>query len=295
MRDQLMALRIFVHLARTGSFSRAARGLGVSQATASRMIAALEQQLNATLVTRSTRAVLLTEQGQRYLAEIEPILSALDRADENVGETSQLGGTLRIGLAASVAINQVLPHLDAFMAAHPELKVSLVTDDRRQDLMLDQVDVALRFGRLPDTAMRARRIGSWPLVIAATPAYLEARSPIRDPSDLDNHDFIVGGPMVGRTMFLAKDDQSHAFKVKGRLSVSSSEVAVAAVRAGLGLGAGSMSALGGELASGALVRVLSEWSIGDLEAHALYPGTQAPKRAARAFVDFLVTVLKERI
>jgi DNA-binding transcriptional LysR family regulator len=295
MRDQLTALRIFVLLARTGSFSGAARGLGVSQATASRMIAALEQHLGVTLVTRSTRAAVLTDQGRRYLADIEPLLSALDRTDEDLGEASHLGGTLRIGLAASNAISQVIPHLGAFMAAHPDLSVSLVTDDRRQDLILEQVDVALRFGRLPDTAMRARRIGSWPLVITAAPAYLEARSPIRHPADLDGHDFIVAGPMVGRTMFLTKDGQSHAFEIKGRLSVSSSEVAIAAARAGLGLGAASTSALSGELASGKLQRVLPKWHIGDLEAHALFPGTQPPQRAARAFVDFLVTALKQQI
>jgi DNA-binding transcriptional LysR family regulator len=294
MRDQLMALRVFVHLARTGSFSRAAHELGVSQGTASRMIAALEQRLNATLVARSTRAVLLTEQGRRYLAEVEPILSALDRVDEDIGEASQLGGTLRIGLSASTAINQVIPHLSAFIASHPELTVTLVTDDRRQDLILEQVDVALRFGRLPDSSMRARRLGSWPLVIAAAPAYLKAQPPIREPVDLAGHDFIVGGPIVGRTIFLTKGDQSHAFEVKGKLSATSSEVAVAAVRAGLGLGAGSTSALGGELASGSLVRVLPEWRIGDLEAHALFPGTQAPQRAASAFVDFLVTVLRQQ-
>ncbi|MCQ8240307.1 LysR family transcriptional regulator [Rhizosaccharibacter radicis] len=293
MRDQLTALRVFVLLARSGSFSGAAKTLGVSQATASRMIASLEQHLGVTLVTRSTRAVVLTERGRNYLSAIEPVLAALDHAGQAAVETSRLTGTLRIGLAAANAINQVIPHLNDFMAAHPDLSVSLISDDRRQDLILEQVDVALRFGKLPDTGMRARRIGSWPLVVAASPAYLDAHSAIRHPEDLVDHDFVVAGPIVGRRMQITRDGDSRTFEVRGRLSVTSSEVAVAAVRQGLGLGAASTSALGNDLAAGRLVRLLPDWQIGDLEAHALFPGSQPPQRAARLFVDHLVAALRQ--
>src|SRR5471030_3198600 len=128
MSDNLFSLRLFVRVARTGSISEAARELAVS------------------LLTRSTRAVMLTEAGADYLARVEPLLDALDEARRVVRGTDELSGALRVAMAPSFGLRVVMPLLPAFLARHPALRVNLIMDDKRQDLLRDGVDVAVRFG-----------------------------------------------------------------------------------------------------------------------------------------------------
>src|ERR1700749_3806885 len=115
MSDRLHALRLFVRVARTGSFSRAGRELGLSQPSASRIVAALEREVGAALLTRTTRALTLTEAGADYLARVEPILAALEEADHAARGTGELRGTLRIGISSSFATREVIPRLGAFL------------------------------------------------------------------------------------------------------------------------------------------------------------------------------------
>src|SRR5882672_3571822 len=158
MADSLNALRLFVRVTRTGSFSRAGRELGLSQPSASRIIAELEQKVGAALLTRTTRALTLTEAGADYLARIEPILAALDEAEHAARGTGELRGQLRIGLSSSFAVREIIPRLTAFLDRHPTLRVDLVMADQRQDLVNEGVDLALRFGALDDSTATVRRI-----------------------------------------------------------------------------------------------------------------------------------------
>src|SRR2546426_8242830 len=156
MNDRMAALRLFVRVARTGSFSRAGRELGVSQPSTSRIIAALERDVGTALLTRTTRAVVLTEAGSEYLARIEPILDALEEANQAARGTREVRGVLRVGLPTSIAIREVIPRLPGFLDQHPAPRTDLVMDDRRQDLLREGVDVALRFGVLADSSATAR-------------------------------------------------------------------------------------------------------------------------------------------
>ncbi|NVH05530.1 LysR family transcriptional regulator, partial [Escherichia coli] len=119
MSDRLHALRLFVRVARAGSFSVAGRALQLSQPSVSRIIAGLEAEVGAALLTRTTRAVTLTEAGADYIARIEPILAALEEADHAARGTGELRGMLRVGVAASFAVREIIPRLPAFMAMHP--------------------------------------------------------------------------------------------------------------------------------------------------------------------------------
>src|ERR1700743_685050 len=161
MSDRIDALRLFVRTAQTGSFSRAGRDLGQSQPVASRTIAALERSLGVALFTRTTRAVVLTDAGQEFLTRIEPILSDLDEAYHALSDSSNLKGTLRVGMSSSFGIREIIPRLPSFLGRHSELKVELLMRDQRQGLCLGGVDVALRFGKLPDSAATSRKLGNW--------------------------------------------------------------------------------------------------------------------------------------
>lgn len=150
MNDQLSALKLFARAARLGNFSRAGRELGLSQPSASRLIAALEKEVGATLFSRTTRAVTLTESGATYLMRVEAILAALDDADHEARGTGELRGSLRVGTSSSFLLREIIPRLPAFMKQHPSLKIELVANDRYQDLVTEGIDVAFRFGALPE-------------------------------------------------------------------------------------------------------------------------------------------------
>jgi DNA-binding transcriptional LysR family regulator len=194
MIDQISTLRTFIRVARTGNFSRVAQELNLSQPTVSRTIADLEKSLGVTLFARTTRAVTLTEAGADYLIKVQAVLDALDEANHAVRGDEILRGVLRVGVSSIFASRVLVHRLAGFMDAHPALRIELLVDDKRQDLTADGIDVALRFGALADSSAVARKIGQWPLMIAASPAYLARHGTPATPADLADHVAIIAGP-----------------------------------------------------------------------------------------------------
>jgi DNA-binding transcriptional LysR family regulator len=290
--DQLQALRLFVQIARTGSFSKGAREMKLSQPTASRIIALLEEQLDTTLFSRSTRGFMITEAGAAYLARIQPILHSLEEADNAMRGSDRLRGVLRVAVTSIFASRVIVPRLGAFLALHPDLQVELVIEDRRQDLILEAVDVAIRFGKLVDSTAIARLVGRWPLVVAAAPAYLDKHGSPETPEALAEHIFVMAGPVAGTALLFRQGDRQSSVQPRGQVSISNAEVGVSAVRAGLGVAVASLPTFAEDLDSGALLRLLPNWELGNIEAHALFASGQAAKPAARAFVDHLVAMLR---
>lgn len=293
MTDQFAALRVFVRLAHTGSFSRTARELKLSQPTTSRMIVDLERHLGVTLFTRTTRAVVLTQVGREYLEQIQPVLHALEEADHRIRGGDQLRGHLRVSMASVTASRIVLPKLKIFMAEHPMLDIHLSTEDRRQDLIVEGIDVALRSGKLTDSSAKARQIGSWPLIMAGAPSYLAEHGTPEAPADLARHSFVVAGPAAGHSVVLKSGGEEFPLQLNGRLTIQGNQAAVSAGTEGLGLVVATMPTLMREIEAGTLVRVLRDWDMGELAAHALFPSGQDPKPAARAFVEFLIRIMNE--
>jgi DNA-binding transcriptional LysR family regulator len=293
MADRLAALKLFSRVARTGSFSRAGRERGLSQPSVSRIIANLEHEVGAALLVRTTRALTLTEAGADYLQRIEPILLEVEEADHAARGTGELRGSLRIGLSPSFAIREVIPRLPEFMARHPALKVDLSMNDQRQDLIGEDVDLALRIGELADSTATARRIGSNQRVLAASPAYLERAGTPSSPAELTRHAVIVGpaGQIPGTWSF-QKDGRSVSILVESRLTTNSNEGAVAAAVAGLGVVSTGYWGSRQELEDGRLAPVLPDWRREPVELNAVYAAGRAAKPAARLFTDFLIEALK---
>lgn len=292
MSDRLFALRVFVRVARGGSFSVAGRALQLSQPSVSRIISRLEAEVGTALLTRTTRAVTLTEAGADYLARIEPILAALDEADHAARGTGELRGVLRVGVATSFAVRQILPRLPGFMDQHPALRVDMAMTDQRQNLVMEGVDVALRFGRLPDSSATARRIGTSHRILVAAPAYLRRAGAPATPADLPGHSIIVGPAALFGWTF-QRDGKEISLQLDGRLAVNVNEAATTAAVAGLGITAVGTWGCREELASGALVQLLPEWTLPAVEIHAVFAAGRAAKPSARAFVDYLARVLTD--
>ncbi len=289
IKDNL-ALRLYVRVARLGSFSAAARECGLSQSQASRTVAGLEAELGVRLLSRTTRAVVPTEAGSEFLARVEPILAALDEAEFSVREGGELRGLLRMSMPTSVGVRDVIPRLAAFAERHPDLHIELQLGDRRQDLVRDAVDVAIRLGRLPDSTATARRIATIPRVVVASPDYLARCGEPRCPDDLVEHR-IVGGSAaaVPNAWRFERDGQESVIKLEPHFSTDENEGAIAAAVAGFGITSTSGWACRRELEEGTLLRLLSGWTLPGIPVHAYFPMGRATRAAARAAVDHLVS------
>lgn len=295
MTDRLAILKLFVRVARTSSISKAGREFGLSQPSASRAIAALEKEIGAALLTRSTRAVVLTEAGTDYLARIEPLLAALEEAGQAARGDDELRGVLRVALPGSFATREVIPHLPAFLEKHPALRINLLMEDHRQDLLREGVDVAVRFGPLADSGATARLLCVNERLLVASQEYLGHAGAPESPSDLTNHRIIVGPPGASAQGWtFERDGQRVSIRVEGRITASSNEGATAAAVAGLGIASAGLMGCRAELESGALLRVLDGWRMDTVEVHAVFPAGRAATASARAFVEHLVGELEER-
>jgi len=288
----ILALRLYTRVARLGSFSAAARESGLAQSQVSRMIAELEASLGARLLSRTTRAVVPTEAGMEFLARMEPILAAVDDAENSVRENGELRGLLRIGMPSTMGIRVVIPRLSAFTERHPMLHLELMLEDQWQDMVKEAVDIGIRVGNLPDLAGTARRIGTMHRVIVASPAYLARHGTPMTPTELERHR-IVGGPAGSQASSwqFERDGVASTINLAPQFSTNDTAGALAAAAGGLGIVSTTSWACALELASGTLVHLLAEWKMADLPVHAYFPQGRTTRLAARAFADFLATTL----
>ena len=294
MNDRFFSLQLFARVARAASFSIAGREMGISQPTASRIVAALEKKVGAALLTRTTRGVTLTEAGSDYLIRAEAILAALDEADHAARGTGELRGVLRVAMSTSTAVRCVLPRLPLFADQHPALRVEFILNDERQDLVGDGIDVALRVGPLADSSAVARKIGMVSRILAASPAYLAKAGTPRTPSDLSNHSLIVGPAGRGSEGWaFRKDGKAASVRVEGRFMLNGAEGATAAAVAGLGIVSSGFFGMLQELHSGQLVQVLPDWEMMSAEVNVILPAGRAAKPSARAFAEFVGDQLRQ--
>ncbi len=288
MSDRISTLRLFCRVARTGSFTAAGKEVDLSQPSVSRIISNLEKELGVALFIRNTHTVKLTEAGADYLARIEAILSALEEANHQVRGDGKLKGRLRVGVATSFAVREILPRLPDFLDQHPGLNVDLVLTDARQDLISQAIDVALRFGPLSDSTMVARRLAITPRLIAASPAYLAKAGTPQIPADLAGHKVIIGPSSMGSTGWtFKKDGKTLSVRIDSQLMVTVNEASTAAALAGMGIISTAVLGCRAELERGELVQLLTGWEIGTIEVNALLAGGKTAKPSALAFAEYL--------
>jgi DNA-binding transcriptional LysR family regulator len=287
--------RLYTRVARLGSFSAAARESGLAQSQVSRMIAELEASLGARLLTRTTRAVAPTEAGLEFLARMEPIIAAIEDAENSVRETGELRGVLRLAMPSTMAMRVVMPSLPAFTERHPALHIEVLLDDRWQDMVREAIDVGIRVGRLPDSSGTARLIGKMHRVIVAAPHYLERHGTPHTPDDLVTHR-IVGGPAGAHASSwqFERDGETTSIELQPHVSTNDTAGALSAATAGLGIVSTTSWACRAEVERGTLVHVLAAWRMAELPVHAYFPMGRTTRLAARSFVDFIADEIKAR-
>ena len=290
--DRLQAMIAFVRVVETGSFSQAARQIGVGQPAISKTIAQLEDRLQVRLLIRSTHGLSPTDAGVRFYERAKAAIHEADEAElEAKGAGAGLSGRLRICAATTFARLMVVPRLPEFMAQHPDLEVDIVLDDRVIDLVSEGIDLALRMGDLADSSAIARRIATGRRSVVASPAYLERHGVPQVPADLSLHQAIVY-TQLGNSWTFRREGTEASVAVSGRVRFTAAEGIRAAVLADMGLAVSSDWMFWPELSSGAVTRVLADWKLPDIDLWAVFPTGRLASAKARAFAAFVERVVE---
>ncbi len=299
--DQLESMRAFATVAREGGFSAASRALGMPLPTVSRKVAELEASLGVRLLVRTTRNVSLTDPGKTYYAACKRILDDLRDADEEVGgEYRSPRGELTITASIGFGRQHLQPIVHQFLAAYPQIDVSLVMVDRVVDLIEDHVDCAVRIAQLPDSSLVAKPLGKIQMMVVASPAYLKRSGMPKHPGELLNHHCISWttlGPYRAWQFRLDQDGGStiELVPIKVRLSTTSPDSAVLAALDGVGLLQATSYQVEKYLRSGELVAVLREFEVPPVPVSLVYASQRILSLKLRAFLDFASPRLTARL
>lgn len=285
-------MTLFVEVARTASFSRASRNLGVPGATLSRRIAAMERTFGVLLFNRTTRRVVLTEAGRRYFERCGHLVDEARQAQEALRETAaQPTGLVRLSMPVDLGVAVVGPLLTEFSRQFPGISFDLDLSPQNTDLVGDQVDVAIRLGALKNEKLVARRIGHVEQRLFASPGYLGLRGSPLQPADLGGHECILlRGAQRQAVWRLQGDTELVEVVVRGRFMVNNVGLMRVLAERGMGIAVLDPSLVREQLAQGRLLQVLPEWAAPRLPMHALMSSRMQPA-SVRALIDFLVARL----
>ncbi len=293
--DRLASARMFLAVMETGSFTAAARRFGTTSGQASKLVARLEAELGVRLLNRTTRAVSATEAGQAYHEQLRGIIEDFDLLEESVRDTSATPrGTVRLTAPLTFGITELVPALNAFAAAYPEISLDVAFSDRLVNLVDEGFDAAVRVGRPRDTTLIARRLCTRQIVLVAAESYLARRGVPERPEDVSAHDCIIDTNRrePGRWL-LCSGDKTVAVPVRGQLHYSNAEACLAAAEAGFGLAHVPDFVAAGALKSGRVRALLADHGEEPLGVFALYPSGRHLAAKVRVLIDHLAAHFRE--
>jgi DNA-binding transcriptional LysR family regulator len=292
--DRFHQIGVYVAVAEEESFAAGARRLGMSPPAVTRAVAALEESLGVKLLNRTTRFVRPTDAGQRYLDDARQILAKVQEADEAAaGINADPRGHLTVTAPVLFGKIFVMPHIVEFLQRYPAVDVSALFLDRVVNMMEEGVDVGVRIGALPDSSMRALRVGQVRRVLCASPDYLAQHGIPQTPDDLKQH-HIVAASGVSPSIEWKFGENEHAstLRIKPRLTVTSNDGAIAAVIKGAGITRLLSYQVAHELQVGSLKTVLSEYESPPLPIHIVHREGRDGSAKVRSFVDFMAQALR---
>lgn len=300
--DAAVALRLAVHL---GSYARAAENLGVARSSISRQIEQLEAHFGVQLLQRTTRKLALTEAGERVFEQTQALVNAWaafdtewsDLRDALSRRQTQAQGMLRVACSVTFCEAFLLRILPSFTEKFPQVSIDLTMSDAYVDLIDARQDLAIFLGEPPSSSFRSRSLGALDMVLAATPAYLEAMGTPREPADLLQHRCVLyRDTRLHARWRLQRDRRAQTVHVDGPLRVNTSRAMLDMILAGQGIGTGLALSLESHFASGKLQRVLPDYDValadlGALNLYVLYPAQRKLPSKVRLFIDFLTEAL----
>lgn len=289
--DSFDGIPEFVTVADCQGFSAAARQLGVSTSHVSRQVARLEARLGAALFARTTRLVSLTGAGERYYQHCKELMSGLQQANEQISaEQVTLNGTLRVSAAGAFAEQYVAPALLDFASNHPELTIDMDFNSRMVNFVDDGIDFAIRYGRLQDSGLVARKLLDRPMMAAASDDYLSRHGTPTHPDQLRHHSCLVTNNDLWR---FERDGQRFELRVRGRWRSNNANAIVQACKQGLGIAYMPKSSFLGNVENGNLMPVLKPyWSRGG-SSWIVYHNRRFQPLRARLAIDHLLDYFRD--
>lgn len=293
--DQLIAMRTFVRVVQTGNFSAAAREQNSSQANVSKRVSGLESLLGAKLLTRTSRELSLTDMGSEYYQKCLVILAELDEADAAVrSEAASPKGTLKIAAPIALARLVLAPLVKAFIEQYPEIKIDIAASDAQIDLIAQGIDIAIRAKKLEDSSLVARHLFDNPMLLVASPDYLQQRGIPNAPEELKHHNCIVYSLLssinIWRFSKKAKEgekDKEFSVPVTGNFQSSNGDTNLEVALTGLGIVQLPIWMIDEHIKSGRLTQVLTDYKAVSIPLNAIYPQNRYVPLKVRCFVDFL--------
>lgn len=286
-------LRIFARVAAVQNLTAVAATLGVSAGTVSKRIQALEEELGARLIDRTTRSSRLTEEGRMFLERTERILGEVDQAqDELSANASHPAGRITITAPASLSRQLVMPAMTSFVTAYPSIELRVDVSDHVANLHEQGYDAAIRFGMLADSTLKAKRLVSDRMILVAAPAYLQREGTPQRPEDIEAHTCLIDGDQ--RNWVLHRGAARINVNATGRLISDNGAFLQGAAVQGAGLLRVSEIAVLDELANGRLVRLLPDFEFaGETAIWAIYPNAKHAMPRLRAFLDHMSAFCRE--
>jgi DNA-binding transcriptional LysR family regulator len=288
--DRFAEIELFVQVAETGSLSRAAEALGLSNAAASRHLQALEDRLGARLVERNTRRLFLTDTGQEFFSRAKTLLADLKDAEDVVNaHTLNPTGMLRISASLSFSMQHIAPLLRAYTERYPNVTVHVEAANRYLDIIDNNIDVAIRTREFePDSNITVRRLAQTRRILVAAPRYLARHGRPKTLEELAQHKLLIytyaNNP--GELRF-TRDEQTTALQVKGLLESNDGQILRAAALDGMGILVQPTYIVYDDMVAGRLVPVLDEWDLPRLTVNLAYPSRKHLSAKVRTFIDFM--------
>jgi DNA-binding transcriptional LysR family regulator len=293
MADRSGEMEIFVTAVREGSLSAAARRLDLTPSAVSRALARIEARLGTRLITRTTRRLVLTPEGDAYLHAAQRILADIAEVEEELADQAAPRGRLRVSAALAHGRLVIVPLLGAFVARYPGILVDISLSDTLEDVAGGRADVAIRFGPLSDSLLTARKIGETGRSIVAAPAYLARMGVPQLPEDLHAHNCLNFNFRRAEPVWpFRRDGRDYALPVGGNIEANNGETLAELALAGVGIARVGTFSVAEDIAAGRLIELLEPFNPGDREdIHAVFVGGATRPARVRVFVDFLVEKL----
>jgi DNA-binding transcriptional LysR family regulator len=289
-------LKVFVSVVESGSFSRAAEQLHMANSAVSRTIKKLENKLGVALLTRTTRHLALTQEGERYFRRVQSFLQEMTSAENDLIESRYAPkGLLRVDAATPVILHLLMPMIKPFRERYPDVTLSLISSESFINLIERKVDVAIRAGNLTDSTLRARLLFISYRKLVASPEYLEKRGTPHNVTDLDRHECLGFVDPSRLNRWPVTQESGELYDIHVGMSSNSGETIKQLCLNGIGIACLSDYMIDKEIAEGKLVEVLAEQRLPvEMPFNAVYYSDIGVSQRVRAFIDFLSEWMSEQ-
>jgi DNA-binding transcriptional LysR family regulator len=282
-------LEAYVAVVDYKGFGNAAEKLGIAKSMVSRRVSELERRLGVQLLQRTTRRQSVTDVGHEFYGRAAQLISDMRDAEQSVahGQTA-ISGRIRLALPLGFGVSQLAQPISEFLDRHPDIRIEVDLNDRRQDLIEENIDLAIRVGELEDSTLIARKLAKVHFAVCASPEYLRQHGEPRHPAEIAEHEVLVySNVAVGRQWFYQRDGKQVSPRMSYRLSANNGEFLAAVASFGQALVTGPVAFLQSYIDSGALIPILTEFARPEVGMYAVYPPGRLVAGRVRVLSDAL--------